>query len=34
MIRDEVASSLWANVVAIVAVISAIGVLYLPLILG
>ncbi len=34
MIRDDASGSRWANVGAIVAVISAIGVLYLPLILG
>ncbi len=33
MTREEVRSSLWADVVATVAVISAIGVLYLPLVL-
>ncbi len=33
MTREEVRSSLWADVVATVAVMSAIGVLYLPLVL-
>jgi hypothetical protein len=34
MIRENVQGSTWASVVAVLAVTCAIGVLYLPLILG
>ncbi len=33
MVHEDVRSSLWADVAATVAVICAIGVLYLPLVL-
>jgi hypothetical protein len=34
MIREDVQGSTWASVMAVLAVTCAIGVLYLPLILG
>jgi hypothetical protein len=34
MVREDVQGSTWASVVAVLAVTGAIGVLYLPLILG
>jgi len=34
MVREDVQGTTWASVVAVLAVTCAIGVLYLPLILG
>ncbi len=34
MVREDVQGSTWASVMAVLAVTCAIGVLYLPLILG
>ena len=34
MVHEELRGALWANVVAILAVTGAIGILYLPLLLG
>ncbi len=34
MVHEEFRGALWANVVAILAVTGAIGILYLPLLLG
>ncbi len=34
MVHDELRGALWANVVAILAVTGAIGILYLPFLVG